>query len=183
MLDFFATIGVYDVILPFLLVFTILYAVLEKTKVFGMEKIGKEEYSRKNLNAMVSFAIAFLVIASSKLVAIITTISSQMVVLLIIAIFFLMLVGSFYKEDKEGVFLEGGWKIVFMVIMFIGLILIALNALTVEDGRTYLAVVLNQLLNNFSSNAVGSIVLIIVLIGFMYYITKTPSGKSKKEEA
>ena len=30
--------GVYDVILPFLLVFTIVFAILEKTKVLGLEK-------------------------------------------------------------------------------------------------------------------------------------------------
>ena len=31
-IDFFGQVGVYDVILPFLLVFTIMFAILEKTK-------------------------------------------------------------------------------------------------------------------------------------------------------
>ena len=60
-ISFFGDIGLYDVVLPFLLVFTIVFAILEKTKVFGVEEIEGKKYTRKNLNAMASFVIAFLV--------------------------------------------------------------------------------------------------------------------------
>jgi len=44
-LDFFDNIGIFDVVLPFLLVFTIVFALLERTKVFGVEEIeGKKDY-------------------------------------------------------------------------------------------------------------------------------------------
>ena len=36
-IDFFFQLGIYDVILPFLLIFTIVFAILEKTRVFGTE--------------------------------------------------------------------------------------------------------------------------------------------------
>ena len=51
--DFFESLeawGLTDVMLPFLLVFTLVFAVLEKTKVLGMEK--------KNLNVVVSLVMA-----------------------------------------------------------------------------------------------------------------------------
>ena len=51
-LSFFETIGIFDVVLPFLLVFTIVFAILEKTKVFGTDDIGGVKYSKKNLNAI-----------------------------------------------------------------------------------------------------------------------------------
>ena len=70
-IDFFNQIGLFDVVLPFLLVFTIVFAIFEKTKVLGTEKIEGHEYSKKNLNAIASFVIAFLVIAAKELVAII----------------------------------------------------------------------------------------------------------------
>jgi len=38
-LEFFGEIGMYDVVLPFLLVFTIVYAILEKTRIFGVEEV------------------------------------------------------------------------------------------------------------------------------------------------
>ena len=42
-IEFFDSIGLFDVVLPFLLVFTIVFAILEKTKVLGTEDIeGKK---------------------------------------------------------------------------------------------------------------------------------------------
>ena len=38
---FFEQIGIYDVVLPFLLVFTIVFAILEKTKLFGTEGLHR----------------------------------------------------------------------------------------------------------------------------------------------
>ena len=177
---FFDKIGIYDVVLPFLLVFTIVFAIFEKTKVFGMDEIEGKKYSKKNLNAMAAFVIAFMVIASGKLVEIITAVSSQMVILLLLSVFFLVLIGSFFKE-KEDVFLEGGWKIFFMIIMFIGIVIIFLQAIKTESGEGYFTYILDYVVDNFDSTAVGSIIFIILIFVFMWYITKTP-GPSKKPE-
>ncbi|MBS3057685.1 MAG: hypothetical protein J4415_03605, partial [Candidatus Diapherotrites archaeon] len=82
-LGFLDNIGVYDVVLPFILVFVIVFAILEKTRVFGVYTYpdGKE-YPKKNLDSMVAFCIAFFVIASSQLVEAITKISANMVIIL-----------------------------------------------------------------------------------------------------
>jgi hypothetical protein len=175
-LQFFEKIGVYDVVLPFLLVFSIVFAILEKTKVLGVEKIENKEYTKKNLNAMVAFVVSFLVIASSRLVQIITTVSAQVVVLLMASVLFLLLVGSFFKEGS-GVFLEGGWRVFFMWIMFIGILLIFMNALGwLENFWGWVSA-------GSGGYAAGSIILIIIVIFFMWFVVKTPEGKStvKKE--
>ena len=78
-ISFFDKIGVYDIILPFLLVFTIVFAILEKTKILGTEKIGDREVTKKNLNSMVAFVMAFLVIASARLVAVINEVMANVV--------------------------------------------------------------------------------------------------------
>jgi len=173
-IDFFERMGIYDVVLPFLLVFSIMFAILEKTRVFGTERVGKEEYSRKNINAMVSFVTAFLVIASSKLVEAITQISSRMIILLLLIVFFLMMVGTFYTKEeieKKGVALEGKWRNFFMVLFFISIVLIFLDSLK-SGERTWLKVFTDWLNQFWTSTAVASIILIIVLIFFMFYITK-----------
>ena len=58
-IDFFDTIGVFDVVLPFLLVFTIVFALLERTKVFGVETIDGKHYTKKNLNSVAAFVIPY----------------------------------------------------------------------------------------------------------------------------
>ncbi len=181
-LEFFAKLGIFDVILPFLLVFTIVFAILEKTRIFGTEKIGNADVSKKNLNAMTAFVIAFFVIASSRLVAIITEVSANMVVLLMASVLFLLLVGSFHKQENEGFFLKDGpLKTAFMGLMGIGLVAIFLQALKVADGRTWLEMVLGWLAvfwggsQGVSRDSVASIILMIFVIAILFYIVREPS--------
>jgi len=178
-LDFFDTIGLYDVVLPFILVFTIVFAILEKTKVLGVENVSGTDYPRKNLNAMASFVMAFLVVASSQLVEIITTVSSQVVILLLLSVLFLLLVGSFY-QDAEGGYLKGGWKTFFMFVMFIGIVLIFLGAIENKDGDSWLDVFWNYLSNNGQGgDAIGSVILLVLLVLLIIYVIKSPSSGSK----
>ena len=180
-IQFFDKIGIYDVVLPFLLVFTIVFAILERTKVFGTESIDGKEYSKKNLNSMAAFVIALLVVASSQLVETLTSISSQVVVLILLAVFFMALIGIFYKEGdllEKG--LEGGWKILFMVIMFIGLVFIFLNAIKTQSGYTWLELTVGFLSEFYTSTAVATILLMIFIIGFMYIIVGRSSPKEDK---
>ena len=174
-IEFFVRLGIYDVVLPFLLVFTLVFAILEKSKVLGTERTKDGEFTRKNLNAMVAFVVAFLVVASSRLVAVINETMANMVLLLMMSVCFLILIGSFMRETKEGVFLEKGWATFFTVIMFIGLLIIFFNALG------WLEPAWNYLLAHYNSTAMASIILIAAMIGLVYWIVKEP--KAKKEPA
>jgi len=182
-IDFFGKLGIYDVILPFLLVFTIVFAILEKTKVFGLEEIEGKKYPKKNLDAMVAFVIAFFVVASSQLVESITQISSQVVILLLLSVFFLILVGSFARETEEGFFLPGGLNTTFMVIMFVGIVGIFLNAIKTESGQTWLSFIMDFISTKWNTDWVASLILIGVIIGFMAYVmgSNNPKKEKKKE--
>ncbi|MBI5073474.1 hypothetical protein HZA99_06680 [Candidatus Woesearchaeota archaeon] len=183
-LEFFNRLGVYDVILPFILVFTIVYAIFERTRILGTEKVGGVEYGKKNLNAMSAFVIAFLVIASAQMVSLINNALPKIVILLFLGVFFLLLVGIFYSE-KEEVLLSSGWKIMFMVIMFIGIIAIFLYSIPTASGQPFLTWVMEFVIGNYSTTAVSSIIMMIVVIGLMIYIIREPSrgGEEKKESS
>ena len=170
-IEFFEEIGLYDVVLPFLLVFTIVFAILEKTKVFGTETISGVQYPKKNLDAVASFVIAFFVIASSKLVEIITTVSSCTVILLMLSVLFLLLVGSFMKEG-EGGFLTGNWNLFFMLMMFVGIVLIFVYALGWWDA------IWGFFRFETGGEVTGSIILISIIVLFIWYIVK---GEPHKE--
>jgi len=176
-LDFFRELGVYDVVLPFILVFTIMFAILERTRIFGVEKVKDTDYTKKNLNAMVSFVIAFLVVASSKIVQTITKVSSEIIVLLLLIVFFLMMVGTFrdVKEIEAGELLpEKAWRTTFMVFIAISILFIFLDAIIAEDGRTWLQIFWDWLAQFYTNAAVAAIVLIIVVIIFMIWIMREP---------
>ena len=181
-LGFLDNIGVYDVVLPFILVFVIVFAILEKTRVFGVYTYpdGKE-YPKKNLDSMVAFCIAFFVIASSQLVEAITKISANMVIILMATVLFLMLAGSFHREDPKGFFLEGGYKTAFMALVGIGLVVIFLDALKVDENTTWLQQV-EQWIGQFSSSStIASVILIIFTIGIIIFAT-TGGGPVKAND-
>lgn len=176
-IDFLGKLGVYDVILPFLLIFTIVFAILEKTKILGTEKVGDKEVTKKNLNSMVALVVAFLVIASTKLVAVVNEVMANVVLLLILAICFLLLVGVFFGSKEFTLEKYPGWIKFFMVLMFLGIVLIFLNAL---DWLKYLL----ALIDNWDAEWAVTIIFMIIILGFMWYIVKepgTPSSNSKEK--
>src|SRR3989344_9594322 len=126
--------GLFDIVLPFLFVFSIVFAVLEKTFILG--KDGDDP--KKNLNGMVSFVIAFFVVATNQVVNAINKILPNVVLLLVLSVCFLLLIGIFMTtgelnlETKHKYFYK-----FFILLMFLGVIVIFLNSLE-KDGRTWL---------------------------------------------
>jgi hypothetical protein len=187
-IEFLGDLGVYDIILPFLLVFTIVFAILEKTKILGVEKIDGRELTKKNLNSMVAFIMSFLVIASTQLVSVINEVMANVVLLLILAICFLMLVGVFFGDQEfVGIKEIPGWTKGFMVFMFIGVVAIFMNAIKIEvnPGESYSVLeIIFSVFQNWDAQWATSIIFLLVIGLFMFYIIKDPSSpkKEKKKE-
>ena len=180
-IEFLDRLGVYEVLLPFLLIFTLVYAILEKTKVFGTEKVGGEQVSKKNLNSMFAFVTAFLVVASSRLVAAVNEAVANMTILLLLGVTFLLLVGVFHTGEDEYK-LGKPFKTIFMWLMFVGILAIFLHALKTQDGTPWLFFAWGWLVRNFDTGAVGALVLTILLVVMMGWIVGDQKGEAKAEE-
>ena len=126
---------------------------------------------------MTAFVIAFLVVASSQLVAVINEALANMVLLLLLSICFLMLAGSFHKETKEGFFLEKPWKGIFMIIMFVGIVLVFLDALG------WLEWLWEYTLTSWDSTTFASFALLIIIVVFMIYVTGAFSGTGSENKS
>ncbi len=173
-ISFLNDLGIYDVILPFLLVFTIVFAILEKTKIFGVEKVDGHTITRKNANAMTAFVMAFFVIGSSKLVSLINVMASQIFLLLFLIVLFLMLVGVLQKDGEYE--LDKKWRKAMMGAVLLIIIIIFLNALG------WLQQIYDFLVDNWSTEAVSAVILLLLIAIFMFWVTKSPSSKTKKDE-
>ena len=173
-IQFLNEIGLYDVVLPFLLVFTMVFAILEKTKIFGVEKVGDQKITRKNMNAMTAFVMAFFVVASSRLVAIVHEVASQAFLLILLFVLFLMLTGVLKKEGEYE--LDEKWRKGFMGVGAIGIILIFLNALGwLELGYNFLA-------DYWNTEAVSAVILLVLIVIFMVWISGSPKEKKQEEK-
>lgn len=173
--DFLGPLGVYDVILPFLLVFTIVFAILEKTKILGIEKVGDQQLTKKNLNAVVSVIMAFLVIASAQLVSVINEVLANVVLILILGVCFLLLVGVFFGDKQFTLEDFPAWVKAMMIIMFIAIVVIFLNAL---DWLQYIF----GLFLYWESSWAITIIFVIFLIAFMVWVTSDSHPKKEKKD-
>lgn len=186
-INFLVELGVYDIILPFLLVFVLVYALLEKTKILGTDvakdKGGeKTEYSKKSLNAMVAFCIGFFVVASTQLVAVINKSVSQIFILLLLVVCFLLVAGAMHQQSKDGFFLDPKNKHqrfyykAFMGIIFVAIAAIFLNALG------WLEAIYGFLKDNWNTDYVAAVIFIVIIIGFMAWIMSDPAPKDEDKK-
>ncbi len=183
-LEFMAELGIFDVVLPFLLVFTMIFAFLEKTKIYGTDKFKTEggtvvDMPKKNLNAMTAFVIAFFVVASAQLVSMISQVVSQAVLVIVLIFLLLLTLGSFHEQTDKPFFIKGKWAIFLQIIVFVSIALIFLNALG------WLDLVFGFLASSLTNEAVASLLLVLVLIGAMAAIVweRNPyKGEKKKED-
>ena len=170
-LNFLNDIGVYDVILPFLLVFTFVFAILEKTKILGYDSETKT--TKKNLNAISAFVVALLVVASARLVSVINEVMANIVILIVLGITFMMVVGT-YMADKEFSLdpkENKKWVLFFMVFSFIAIVLIFLNALGWMGA-------IEKFFSGFGADAIYVIIFTVVFIGIIFWIVN--GGKSNE---
>ncbi|MEM4240175.1 MAG: hypothetical protein QXM31_04065 [Candidatus Woesearchaeota archaeon] len=77
-------IGFTEVVLPFILVFTVIFAVLQKSKVLGVDSKGNP---KSNYNAMVAFVIGFFVLIMFRTLKVITVFTRYVAVLLVAFVF------------------------------------------------------------------------------------------------
>ena len=179
-IEFLAHIGIYDIVLPFLLVFTLLFAFLEKTRVLGVEiiadKSGKEHtFTRKNLNSIVAFTGSFFVVASSQLVRIISEVLANTIILIVAGVSFMLAAGVIHTGNDE-MKLDGKWEKGYKIFSLVGIGLILLNALGWLD-KIYLFIV-----NNWSNGNVAMIVMVGLFVWLMAWLVKSPKPKSSDSD-
>jgi hypothetical protein len=175
-IEFLDRLGVYDVVLPFLLVFTIVFAILDKTRILGVDKIENKEYTKKNLNAIIAFVISFLVVASTTLVRVINEVVANIVLLMVLVISFIMLVGVFHGTGEATLKDHPGWAKFFMAVVFIVIIMIFLQALG------WLQLLINFITLTDDFDWVATLVLLVIVIAFMLFITAGRNGAHDSKE-
>ena len=115
-------------ILPFLLIFFIVFAILEKTKIFGEGK--------KQLNALISFVIGLIFVSVLSPVLIINNLILFLTVALVAIFVILLLWGFIFGDIKEGFKPEPWMKIGLAVIVGLGFIIAVVFAAGFYDKLT-----------------------------------------------
>jgi len=147
---------------PFLIVFFIVFAVLEKTKLFGEDK--------KQLNALLAFVIGLIFVSAvyPKMVV------ANMILFLSVAIvivFVVLMLWGFVFSTKDGFVMTSGMKWGLFAVVTVALIIGILWA-TGVGGRTY-----GFLFSQSWSEAFWTNLIFVVLIGVALAAVIRGSGK------
>jgi len=168
-------IGVLDVILPFILVFTIVFATLQKTKILGEDENKKP---RKNFNSIVALVMGLAVVIphvinpqDNDVVNIINGALPNVSAVLVAVIMLLLIIGVFgSKVDIAGSSLSG-WAVIFALVATIVIFANAANWVILPGWLSFLEDTQTQSL----------IIVILVFALIIWFVTKEDKAKDPKK--
>ncbi len=159
--QFLVDIGLLDVVLPFILVFVIVFGILQSTKVLGEEK-GKP---KRKQNLMVAFVFGFIAVLATGQLKVVNILLSYLVLLVIIGLLMAMIFGLVgAKMGKTNKFAIG----IIGILFVIGVLYAFAQAGIIDQQRV------NQLL--------WPIILIGVIIAVVFYALRKGEGERPPQQ-
>lgn len=168
MANFLQSEVIQTIVLPFVLIFTLLFAILEKSNLLGPGK--------KQVNAIISFVIAAIFVTFSTQVNWIRQFSVFLAIGIVI-LFVLMLIWSFAVGTTKGDPFEN-YTWMKSGIGWVAIIAVVAAALVITG---YWSVVSNYLSNPDSGSNIIFIVLIVAAIAWVLSSGKSEEKKDKKD--
>ena len=152
------TIGLFDIILPFLLVFAVIYGILTYSKIFG---------GQKGLSVVVAMVIGLLAIRFPFFADFLAEISPRLAVGITILLALIILIGLFTPANYQDIL---GW------------ILLAIGAIIFIIIMAQTAGILGVFgFSGFGgSELIGYVVLVALLIGIIVVITTSGGGAGRR---
>ncbi len=151
-----------DYVLPLILVFTLIFAILEKTKLLGDDK--------KQINALIGLVVGLILIAFPFARDIVVLLMPFLAVSAVILLVFMLLYG-FIVGKKDGDVLDRGWKIAFGAILAIALATFVLIILG------WWTPIYDFVVNRGSGQIWMNALLILIIAGAIIAVLKGSSSK------
>ena len=156
------------IIYPFLLVFTLVYAILQKSKILGDDK--------SQIDALAALSIALIVVAFSWSTDIIVNLMPFLAVSLVILLVFMVLFG-FVASGEDGLKLPPKVQWGIGVLIVIALV-IAVLVVTGQWGFVYYNLFVDYQGNSWLSN----VILLLVVAGAIVAVVGLPKKESSSSE-
>jgi len=160
--QWFVDIGAYDVLLPFILIFTITYGTLQKTKTVS---------TQKNINASIAGILGFLFTASIQLITALQNILVITTMVVIGGILSLILVGTVTGTNPKSQQTK-------KIGLFLGLITLSIIVVSIIPIPEWIN-------TSILETVLSSTVFITLLVGgfIIWWITRNPQQQKKQTPA
>ncbi len=155
-----------ELILPFLLVFVVIFAILQKAKIFGDGK--------KQIDALVALVIGLIFVAFGNAVGIILNLMPFLAVSAVIILVFMILYGMLFKEGEFE--MHKGLKIGFGIIIGLAVLIAVLVVTGSWD------IVTEMFYGEASGELMANIIIVIVIIAAMIIMLIPGKNSAKSDE-
>lgn len=149
-------------LLPFVLVFVVVFAILQKTKILGDGK--------KQIDALVALAIALIVVAFGYAVDIIVPLAAFLAVSAIVILVFMILFGMVHKSGELDI--GDKLRVVFGIIAAVGVVI---AVLIFSGGWNYFYDFLVAKADSALLGNVAFIVIILAVAAFVLFYKEKPN--------
>ena len=159
-----------NLIYPFLLVFVLIFAILQKSKILGE---GKQQ-----IDALVALSIALIVAAFSWATNIITMLMPFLAVSVVSILVFLLIYGFVAADNKEGLKIPNWVKWAAFVLALI-IVIVALIVATGQWNNVY-----GYLFGGSGKESIwANILMVVVIIGALLAVILSGKGKGSKSDS
>jgi hypothetical protein len=163
------SVGVFDIILPMLLIFTVVYAILDRTKIFGKDKSA--------INAIISLAISLFTIQNVAVTSFFKILFSQVAFGLAVLIAVIILTALVLGHKSHHV-----WRMIIMILGFLIFIWIFSRAAT-EYENYYGVYAFGWFTSDWwAMNAPWLILLIVIAVVVIAVVASSSKQKTPLEE-
>lgn len=156
---YWESIGVFDIVLPFFLIFAVSFSILETTKVFGT--------AGKKINALVAAVIGVLFVQNTYLVGILQAFIPNVAMFIIVILMVFLVAGTFLGE-KTAISGQNAFGIVAIIAIAFVVWALLVNPPYTSWFPSYY----------FDDQTVATLVLVGIFIFVIWFVTK-PAGSSK----
>jgi hypothetical protein len=153
--------GFYDVALPFILVFTLFFAILQKIKIFGENS--------KNFNSVIALVMAFLVVRQENIIEVINQFLPQVSLITLIFVVILILIGVLLGPAEKG---WSGIPLGFGIVITLVAVSLAFLSSSAPLGINWPSWL------SFSNDDFRLLIGLLVFFVFLQFITSEPGKPS-----
>tara|TARA_Y100000310_G_C20387223_1_gene671021 strand:+ start:248 stop:793 length:546 start_codon:yes stop_codon:yes gene_type:complete len=159
--------GFYEYVLPFFLIFVVVFAILEKTRILG----GTENKPKTNLNIVLSIILAMIVLFNTNLIYLMNQTLSRVSFFIIISVLIMLLIALFYNpKDGKPIGLSMG---VATVLAIAGVFWSLSTSYYGYDILPYWL---------YLNDSTTSLIFFLVLFGVIIYFITGPHEKKDKDK-
>lgn len=159
-----------EAVLPFILIFTVVFAILQKSQILGKEK--------KQIDALVALVVGLITITFANAVGIINSLLPFLAVSIVMILVFLILV-AMVSSGEKGIELHKGFKWTIMILSFIAVVV---AGLVITGAWDYLAY---QFEGPGGSTVFTNIIFLVIIVGAfaaVFFGDKKPSSGGDKDK-